>query len=150
MLNRAPYRQAEILIALDNFGCGSSREHAPWALADFGVRCVIAPSFADIFYNNCFKNGILPLALPRAVCDALMEETGLGANARVTVDLERQVVVRANGEEIAFEIDPGRRQILLEGRDEITDTLTHGQAIDTFEVRRTTAEPWRPVVHLES
>lgn len=150
VLNRAPYRQAEILIALDNFGCGSSREHAPWALADFGVRCVIAPSFADIFYNNCFKNGILPLALPRAVCDALMEETGLGANARVTVDLERQVVVRANGEEIAFEIDPGRRQILLEGRDEITDTLTHGQAIDTFEVRRTTAEPWRPVVHLES
>ncbi len=150
VLNRAPYRQAEILIALDNFGCGSSREHAPWALADFGVRCVIAPSFADIFYNNCFKNGILPLALPRAVCDALMEETGLGANARVTVDLERQVVVRANGEEIAFEIDPGRRQLLLEGRDEITDTLTHGQAIDTFEVRRTTAEPWRPVVHLES
>ncbi len=150
VLNRAPYRQAEILIALDNFGCGSSREHAPWALADFGVRCVIAPSFADIFYNNCFKNGILPLALPRAVCDALMEETGLGANARVTVDLERQVVVRANGEEIAFEIDPGRRQILLEGRDEITDTLTHGQAIDTFEALRTTAEPWRPIVHLES
>jgi 3-isopropylmalate/(R)-2-methylmalate dehydratase small subunit len=150
VLNQAPFRKAEILIALDNFGCGSSREHAPWALADFGVRCVIAPSFADIFYNNCFKNGILPVALPRAVCEALMEETKLGANARITVDLERQVIVRAHGEEIAFEIDAGRRETLLKGLDEISETLAHDSAIARFENARASAEPWRPGVSLES
>jgi 3-isopropylmalate/(R)-2-methylmalate dehydratase small subunit len=110
VLNQEPYRKAEILIAFENFGCGSSREHAPWALLDFGIRCVIAPDFADIFHNNCFKNGVLPVRLPREVCEKLMEDARLGANARVTVDLERQVVVRPNGEEIPFEIDPLRRR----------------------------------------
>ena len=148
VLNQEPYRKAEILIALDNFGCGSSREHAPWALVDFGVRCVIAPSFADIFYNNCFKNGLLPVALPREVCEQLMEETRLGSNARVTVDLERQVVVRANGEEIAFAVDAGRRHALLNGLDEIAETLTHDAGISTFETNRAKAEPWRTAVSL--
>jgi len=148
VLNQEPYRKAEILIALDNFGCGSSREHAPWALADFGIRCVIAPSFADIFYNNCFKNGLLPVALPREVCEQLMEETRLGSNARVTVDLERQVVVRANGEEIAFQVDAGRRHSLLNGLDEIAETLTHDAGISTFETNRAKAEPWRTAVSL--
>ena len=116
MLNQ-PSRTAtrEILVAHENFGCGSSREHAPWALLDFGIRCVIAPSFADIFYNNCFKNGILPIRLPRAVCDQLMDDAELGGNARITVDLERQVVIRPNGEEIRFEIDPFRKHLLLNG-----------------------------------
>ena len=150
VLNRPPFRQAEILIALDNFGCGSSREHAPWALADFGIRCVIAPSFADIFYNNCFKNGLLPVVLPRAVCEQLMQDTELGSNARVTVDLERQVVVRANGEEIAFEVDPGRRKALLNGLDEIAETLTQDAAITRFETGRAAREPWRPAISLES
>ncbi len=148
VLNQEPYRKAEILIALDNFGCGSSREHAPWALGDFGIRCVIAPSFADIFYNNCFKNGLLPVALPREVCEQLMEETKLGSNARVTVDLERQVVVRANGEEIAFDVDAGRRHALLNGLDEIAETLTHDAGISTFETNRAKAEPWRTAVSL--
>ena len=150
VLNRAPFRQAEILIALDNFGCGSSREHAPWALADFGVRCVIAPSFADIFYNNCFKNGLLPVVLPRAVCEQLMQDTELGSNARVTVDLERQVVVRANGAEIAFQVDAGRRNALLNGLDEIAETLTQDVAITRFETGRAVREPWRPAISLES
>ena len=148
VLNQEPYRKAEILIALDNFGCGSSREHAPWALGDFGIRCVIAPSFADIFYNNCFKNGLLPVALPREVCEQLMEETKLGSNARVTVNLERQVVVRANGEEIAFDVDAGRRHALLNGLDEIAETLTHDAGISTFETNRAKAEPWRTAVSL--
>ena len=104
ILNREPYRRAEILIGGPNFGCGSSREHAPWALLDFGIRCVIAPDFADIFHNNCFKNGILPIRLPQEICDRLMEDATLGANARLTVELERQVVVRPNGEEIRFEL----------------------------------------------
>ena len=109
MLNQEPYRKAQIIIAHENFGCGSSREHAPWALLDFGIRCIIAPDFADIFYNNSFKNGMLPVRLPRAVCDALIEDAKLGGNARITVDLERQVVVRPNGEEIHFDIDPFRK-----------------------------------------
>ena len=146
VLNQAPFRKAQILIALDNFGCGSSREHAPWALADFGIRCVIAPSFADIFYNNCFKNGLLPVTLPREVCEQLMEETRLGSNARVTVDLERQVVVRANGEEIAFQVDEGRRHSLLNGLDEIAETLTQDPAITRFEQSRAAREPWRPAI----
>src|SRR6202012_932949 len=100
VLNQEPYRHAEILISHENFGCGSSREHALWALLDFGIRCVIAPSFADIFHNNSYKNGVLPITLPRAVCDALMEDAKMGSNARITIDLERQVVVRPNGEEI--------------------------------------------------
>ncbi|MCS6890217.1 MAG: 3-isopropylmalate dehydratase small subunit [Rhodovarius sp.] len=142
VLNQEPYRRAEILIAHENFGCGSSREHAPWALLDFGIRCVIAPSFADIFYNNCFKNGILPVRLPREVCDKLIEDARLGANARITVDLERQVVVRPNGEEIPFEIDPFRRHCLLHGLDDIGQTLQHAAAIDNYEARRRAEAPW--------
>ncbi|MFN7633148.1 MAG: 3-isopropylmalate dehydratase small subunit, partial [Acetobacteraceae bacterium] len=142
ILNREPYRRAEVLVAHENFGCGSSREHAPWALLDFGIRCVIAPSFADIFHNNCFKNGILPVRLPREVCDRLMEDARLGGNARITIDLERNVVVRPNGEEIPFEVDPLRRRMLLEGQDEIGQTLAHSPAIGSFEARQKAAQPW--------
>jgi 3-isopropylmalate/(R)-2-methylmalate dehydratase small subunit len=146
VLNREPFRGAEILIAHENFGCGSSREHAPWALLDFGIRCVIAPSFADIFHGNCFKNGILPIVLPRAVCDQLMEDARLGANARISVDLGRQVVVRPNGEEIPFAIDPFRRHMLLNGLDEIGQTTQRTAAIDSYEAARTNAKPWLPSI----
>jgi 3-isopropylmalate/(R)-2-methylmalate dehydratase small subunit len=146
VLNREPYRHAQILIAHENFGCGSSREHAPWALLDFGIRCVIAPDFADIFHNNCFKNGILPVRLPRAVCDALIEDAKLGGNARITVDLEREVVIRPNGAEEKFEIDPFRRHLLLEGLDDIGQTLQHGPSIDAFEARGTDDRNWMPAI----
>jgi 3-isopropylmalate/(R)-2-methylmalate dehydratase small subunit len=142
VLNQPPYRDAEVLIAFENFGCGSSREHAPWALLDFGIRCVIAPDFADIFHNNCFKNGVLPIRLPREVCEKLMDDARLGANARLTVDLERQVVVRPNGEEIHFEVDQLRKHLLLNGLDDIGQTLQHATAIDAFEAKRKTAQPW--------
>ncbi|WP_270934898.1 3-isopropylmalate dehydratase small subunit [Falsiroseomonas oryzae] len=142
ILNREPYRKSEILVALDNFGCGSSREHAPWALLDFGIRCVIAPSFGDIFHNNSFKNGILPIRLPREICEKLMEDAKLGANARLTVDLARQVVVRPNGEEIPFEVDAFRKHLLLNGLDDIGQTLQHAPAIDGFEARQKAAQPW--------
>ncbi len=148
VLNRPAYRQARILVTLENFGCGSSREHAPWALLDFGIRCVIAPSFADIFHNNCFKNGILPVRLPRAVCDTLIEDTQLGPNARLTVDLERALVIRPGGEEIAFAIDPLRRRMLLEGLDDIDETLAHGDAIDRFEQARASGQAWLPAITL--
>jgi 3-isopropylmalate/(R)-2-methylmalate dehydratase small subunit len=144
VLNQEPYRHAEILIAHENFGCGSSREHAPWALLDFGIRCVIAPDFADIFHTNVFKNGILPVKLPRAVCDQLIEDAKLGGNARITVDLERQVVVRPSGEEIPFEIDPFRRHLLLNGLDDIGQTLQHAPAIDAFESRERQEKSWLP------
>jgi 3-isopropylmalate/(R)-2-methylmalate dehydratase small subunit len=143
VLNREPYRHAQILIAHENFGCGSSREHAPWALLDFGIRCVIAPSFADIFHNNAFKNGILPIRLPREVCDRLMEDAQLGGNARLTIDLRRQVVVRPNGEEIAFEIDPFRKHLLLNGLDDIGQTLQRVERIDSYEKRQ---PDWMPVI----
>jgi len=146
VLNREPYRHAQILIAHENFGCGSSREHAPWALLDFGIRCVIAPDFADIFFNNCFKNGILPIRLPREICDALIEDARLGGNARITVDLERQVVVRPGGEEIAFDVDEFRRHSLLEGLDDIGQTLQHAAAIDGYEKQQQTAAPWMPAI----
>ncbi len=146
VLNREPYRHAQILIAHENFGCGSSREHAPWALLDFGIRCVIAPDFADIFYNNSFKNGILPIRLPRATCDMLMEDAALGGNARLTVDLTREVIVRPNGEEVAFSTDPFRRHLLLEGLDDIGQTLQHAAAIDAFEARGRAAQPWLPAI----
>ena len=146
VLNRAAYRGAEILIAHENFGCGSSREHAPWALLDFGIRCVIAPGFADIFHNNCFKNGILPVLLPRDVCDRLMEDAELGGNARLTVDLARQVVVRPNGEEIAFPIDAFRKHLLLHGLDDIGQTMQRADAIDAFEARRRTEASWMPAI----
>ena len=146
VLNREPYRHAQILIAHENFGCGSSREHAPWALLDFGIRCVIAPDFADIFHNNCFKNGILPVRLPRAVCDQLIADARMGANARLTVDLEEQVVVRPNGEKIRFEVDPFRRHLLLNGLDDIGQTMQHAPAIDGFERRRAAEQPWLPQI----
>jgi len=142
VLNQEPYRHAEILVAYENFGCGSSREHAPWALLDFGIRCVIAPDFGDIFHTNSFKNGILPIRLPRAVCEQLVEDAKLGANARLTIDLERQVVVRPNGEEIGFEVDPFRKHLLLNGLDDIGQTLQHKPAIDSFEARQKAAQPW--------
>jgi 3-isopropylmalate/(R)-2-methylmalate dehydratase small subunit len=146
VLNQAPYRQANILVAHENFGCGSSREHAPWALLDFGIRCVIAPDFADIFYNNCFKNGILPVRLPRAVCDTLMADAAMGGNARLTIDLPRQVVVRPNGGEIPFDIDAFRKHSLLEGLDDIGQTLAHVAAIDQYEQARQQARPWLPAI----
>jgi 3-isopropylmalate/(R)-2-methylmalate dehydratase small subunit len=148
VLNRAPYRDAAILVAGENFGCGSSREHAPWALLDFGIRCVIAPSFADIFHNNCFKNGILPVQLPREICERLQADAALGGNARITVDLERSVVVRPDGEEIPFTVDPLRRHRLLEGLDDIGQTLQRASAIDRFERDRATDMPWLPAVTL--
>ncbi len=143
VLNKPAYRKAGILITLDNLGCGSSREHAPWALLDFGIRCVIAPSFADIFYNNCFKNGILPIRLPREQCLALMEDASHGENARLTVDLEKQEIHRPDGEVMSFEMDPFRRQVLLEGLDDVAQTLkNHEQAIREFEARPSRA--WVP------
>jgi len=142
VLNQEPYRHAEVLIAFENFGCGSSREHAPWALLDFGIRCVIAPDFADIFHNNCFKNGVLPVRLPREICEKLMEDAKMGGNARLSVDLERQVVVRPNGEEIPFQIDPLRRHLMLNGLDDIGQTMQHAPAIDGFEARQRAAQPW--------
>ncbi len=148
VLNREPYRHAEILVTYENFGCGSSREHAPWALLDFGIRCVIAPSFADIFHNNCFKNGILPIRLPRDVCEALMQDAAQGGNSRLTVDLERQCVVRPDGEEIPFEVDAMRRRLLLEGLDDIGQTLQHAPAIERFEQNRAARSPWMPSIVL--
>jgi 3-isopropylmalate/(R)-2-methylmalate dehydratase small subunit len=142
VLNQPAWRDAQILIAHENFGCGSSREHAPWALLDFGISCVIAPDFADIFYNNCFKNGVLPVRLPRAACDLLMADARLGANARITVDLERQVVVRPNGKVFGFEVDPHRREMLLHGLDEIGQTLQRVASIEAFEARRGQEQPW--------
>ncbi|MGI3776184.1 MAG: 3-isopropylmalate dehydratase small subunit [Janthinobacterium lividum] len=144
VLNREPYRQAEILVTHENFGCGSSREHAPWALLDFGIRCVIAPDFADIFHGNCFKNGILPIRLPREVCDALIGDAELGANARLSVDLERQMVIRPSGEEIHFEVDAFRKERLLLGLDDIGETMQRGAEIERFESERAAAQPWMP------
>lgn len=141
ILNQPPYRQAEILVAGDNFGCGSSREHAPWALKDFGIRCVIASSFADIFFNNSFKNGLLPIILPPDVCAKLREDATMGANARLTIDLERQVVVRPNGEEIPFNVDPFRRHCLINGLDDIGLTLEHKDAIATYEANMPSWQP---------
>jgi 3-isopropylmalate/(R)-2-methylmalate dehydratase small subunit len=143
VLNQPKYRHAEILVAGENFGCGSSREHAPWALLDFGIRCVIAPSFADIFHGNCFKNGILPVVLPAAVCEQLMADAALGPNARITVDLARQVVVRPDGEEIPFEVDAFRKHCLLNGLDDIGLTLEHAGAIDVYEARQ---PAWQPAI----
>jgi 3-isopropylmalate/(R)-2-methylmalate dehydratase small subunit len=142
VLNKPAYREAEILVAGDNFGCGSSREHAPWAIKDFGIRCVIAPSFADIFYNNCFKNGILPIALPQEQVDLLMAEAQKGANARIEVDLEAQTVTTSEGDAIAFEVDAFKKHCLLEGLDDIGLTMEKVSSIDTFEASAGTARPW--------
>ena len=148
ILNQEPYRRAQILIAHENFGCGSSREHAPWALLDFGIRCIIAPDFADIFHNNTFKNGILPIRLPREFCDLLMQDASLGGNARLTIDLEQQVVVRPNGEKVQFEIDPFRKHLLLNGLDDIGQTLQHAPAIDSYEARQRQEKPWQPAISI--
>ena len=142
VLNQPAYREAQILVAGDNFGCGSSREHAPWAIKDFGIRCVIAPSFADIFHNNCFKNGILPIALPQEQVDILMAEAQKGANARIAVDLEAQTVTTSDGEVISFDVDPFKKHCLLEGLDDIDLTLEKSAAIESFEVRAGVERSW--------
>lgn len=142
VLNKPQYRETEILVAGDNFGCGSSREHAPWALLDFGIRCVIAPSYADIFYQNCFKNGILPITLPQEQVDVLMKDAEKGSNARITVDLEAQTVTSSDGEVFAFEVDSFKRRCLLEGLDDIGLTFEKASAIDTFEAKASADRPW--------
>ncbi len=142
VLNKPAYRNAEILVAGDNFGCGSSREHAPWALLDFGIRCVISTSFADIFHNNCFKNGILPIVLPQEDVDKLMDDAERGANAILTVDLEAQTITGPDGGRIGFEIDAHKKHCLLQGLDDIGLTLEKAAAIDAFETRAAAERPW--------
>ncbi len=140
VLNRAPYRDAEILVAGDNFGCGSSREHAPWALLDFGIRCVLSTGFADIFYNNCFKNGILPVKLDRSAIDYLMHDAEEGLE--IAIDLENQTVTGSNGKVFEFEVDSFRKQCLLNGLDEVELTMRQGARIDDFETRQRFQQPW--------
>jgi 3-isopropylmalate/(R)-2-methylmalate dehydratase small subunit len=142
VLNKPAYRQARFLIAGENFGCGSSREHAPWALMDFGIRCVIAPSFADIFYNNAFKNGMLLITLPQKEIEALMADAALGANAKVTVDLKKQEITRPDGSILKFDIDPFKKHCLLNGLDDIGLTLKKEKSIATFEERHKAERPW--------
>ena len=140
VLHRAPYDHAEVLVAYENFGCGSSREHAPWALADFGITCVIAPSFADIFYNNCFKNGILPVVLPREAVDTLMQHAASSSN-KITVDLPSQTV-RAGNHEFEFTLDPFRKHCLMNGLDDIGLTLEKASAIASYEASTKATRPW--------
>ena len=142
VLNQPAYRDATILVTGENFGCGSSREHAPWALLDFGFRCVIAPSFADIFYNNCFQNGILPIMLPQADVDKLMDDARRGANATITVDLESQEIRGPDGGAIKFDIDPFRKHCLLNGLDNIGLTMEKHEHIQAFEEKAAVAKPW--------
>jgi len=142
VLNQPPYRNAEIIVAGDNFGCGSSREHAPWALLDFGIRCVISTSFADIFYNNCFKNGILPIVMPQEVVDVLMADARKGENARQTVDLEAQTVTTSDGQVFSFAVDGHRKHCLINGLDDIGLSLEKGAAIDSFEKKAAALRPW--------
>jgi 3-isopropylmalate/(R)-2-methylmalate dehydratase small subunit len=141
VLNKPQYRKATILVTGDNFGCGSSREHAPWALLDFGIRCVIAPDFADIFYNNCFQNGILPIKLPQADVDKLLDDAGRGANATLSIDLKKQEIRGPDGGVIKFEIDPFRKHCLLNGLDNIGLTLEKVSAIASFETSAASARP---------
>ena len=142
ILNRPPWREAEILVAGDNFGCGSSREHAPWALLDFGIRCIVSTSFADIFYNNCFKNGILPVTVPRDALNALMADASDRENPVLTVDLEAQEITRPNGAVLGFTIDEFRRDCLLNGLDDIGLTMQKVDRIDAFEARQREQQPW--------
>lgn len=142
VLNQPAYRNAQILVAGDNFGCGSSREHAPWALADFGIKVIISTSFADIFYNNCFKNGILPIALPQADVDKLMEDAERGANATVSVDLVSQEIHGPDGGVIKFEVDAFRKHCLLEGLDDVGLTLQKEASINAFEEKLAVSQPW--------
>jgi 3-isopropylmalate/(R)-2-methylmalate dehydratase small subunit len=142
VLNKPAYRKAQILVAGDNFGCGSSREHAPWALLDFGIRCVISTSFADIFYNNCFQNGILPIKVSPDDLDKLMDDANRGANATITVDLENQEIRGPDGGVVKFEMDPFRKRCLLEGLDNIGLTLQNETAIGDYETKAVVARPW--------
>lgn len=142
VLNQSAYREASILIAGDNFGCGSSREHAPWALSDFGIKVVVSTSFADIFFNNCFKNGMLPIVLPQEQVDLLMKDAEKGANARVEVNLEDQTITSSDGDMIKFDIDPFRKHCLLNGLDDIGLTLEKAVSIDSFEAKAGAARPW--------
>ena len=142
VLNKPAYRAAQIIIAGDTFGCGSSREHAPWALLDFGISCVISTSFADIFYNNCFKNGILPIVLPKEQVDALMKDAQRGANARISVDLEGQTVTSSDGQSYAFEVDAFRKHCMMNGLDDIGLTLEKAPSIDSFEKAAADLRPW--------
>ncbi len=142
VLNKDSWRKAQIIVAGDNFGCGSSREHAPWALLDYGIRCVISTSFADIFYNNCFKNGILPIRVSQADLDKLMDDANRGANATLTVDLEAQEIRGPDGGTVKFDIDPFRKHCLLEGLDDIGLTMQKGEAIEAYEAKTASARPW--------
>ena len=142
VLNKSAYREASIIVAGDNFGCGSSREHAPWALLDFGIKCVISTSFADIFYNNCFKNGILPIVVNKQQLDQLIDDAENGANAVLDVDLEAQEIMRPSGEKVTFEIDEFRKHCLINGLDDIGLTMEKDENIDNFEKRRAAEQPW--------
>ena len=142
VLNKPEYKQAKILVAGDNFGCGSSREHAPWALLDYGIRCVISTSFADIFFNNCFKNGVLPIKVTPEQRDALMADAADAENPELSIDLVNQTISRPNGATISFDIEPFRKQCLLDGLDDIGLTLEKGGEIEAFEVSRDTKRPW--------
>ena len=142
VLNKPAYRTAQVIVAGENFGCGSSREHAPWALLDFGIRCVISTSFADIFFNNCFKNGILPVKVTQEQLDVLMEDADKGANAIFEIDLENQEIGRPNGEKISFDVDAFRKHCLLNGLDDIGLTMEKGALIDSFEEKRKADRPW--------
>ena len=142
VLNKPSYRKAKILVAGDNFGCGSSREHAPWALGDFGIRCIISTSFGDIFYNNCFKNGILPIRVSHEELDKLFDEADRGSNATLTIDLENQEIRGPDGGAIKFEIDPFRKHCMLNGLDDIGLTMEKGKSIDVFEAKEKAERPW--------
>ena len=142
VLNQPAYRKSEILVAGDNFGCGSSREHAPWALLDFGIRCVISTSFADIFYNNCFKNGILPIKVSKEDLDKLMDDASRGANATLSIDLEKQEIRGPDGGCVKFDLDPFRKHCLLNGLDDVGLTMERKTHIDTFEAKQKQSQPW--------
>ena len=145
ILNKPAYKDAEILIAGENFGCGSSREHAPWALLDYGIKCIIAPSFADIFFNNSSKNGILLIKLPQEEVDQLMEDAGRGANAKVSVDLEAQEIISPDGRRVTFEFDAFKKHCLLNGLDDIGLTLQKADKIKNFEAGQKVSQPWQPI-----
>ena len=142
VLNKTQYREAKILVAGDNFGCGSSREHAPWAIADFGIKCVVSTSFADIFYNNCFKNGILPVVLPQDQVDILMKDAEKGANSIIEVDLENQTIASSDGEVFSFEVDPFKKHCLLNGLDDIGLTMEKEDQITAYESKAPQMFPW--------
>ena len=142
VLNKPQYRETEILVAGDNFGCGSSREHAPWAIKDFGIRCVISTSYADIFFNNCFKNGILPIVLPKAQVDVLMKDAEKGSNARIEVDLDAQTVTTSDGETFSFEVDAFKKHCLLNGLDDIGMKMEKDASIDDYESKLQVSHPW--------